>query len=69
VERALPEAPEITRALPIDGADKSTTTRTMIDAHETLVAIAPENLPKFKDVLTYLREDLRQSGGAAERKP
>lgn len=31
---------------------------TMLDAHEALVDVNPENLPKFKDVLTFLREDL-----------
>ena len=31
----------------------------MLEAHENLVALSPENLPKFKDVLTFLREDLK----------
>ena len=35
------------------------TARTMLEAHENLVNLSPENLPKFKDVLTFLREDLR----------
>ncbi len=37
-------------------------TRTMIEAHEHLVALTPENIPRFKDVLTYLREDLNRHG-------
>ena len=42
------------------------TAETMLEAHENLVHISPDNLPRFKDVLTYLREDLRrQSGGGA----
>lgn len=48
---------------------RSTTTETMIEAHENLVQLSPENLPRFKDVLIYLREDLqRKSGDHPERK-
>lgn len=36
------------------------TAQTMLEAHEQLVAVAPENLPKFKDVLSFLREDLKK---------
>jgi anti-sigma B factor antagonist len=38
------------------------TAETMLDAHEALVELSPENLPKFKDVLTFLREDLKKAG-------
>jgi hypothetical protein len=31
----------------------------MIEAHEALVDAAPENLARFKDVLEYLKQDLR----------
>jgi anti-anti-sigma factor len=31
----------------------------MIEAHEALVGADPENLSRFKDVLEYLRQDLR----------
>ena len=31
----------------------------MIDAHEALVNADPENLARFKDVLEYLKQDLR----------
>jgi anti-anti-sigma regulatory factor len=34
------------------------TMKTILAAHEQLVKIAPENLPQFKDVLTYLREEV-----------
>lgn len=37
------------------------TTETMLDAHKTLVDIAPENLNKFRDVIDFLREDLHQN--------
>lgn len=49
------------RALELQEGNRDTTTRTMIEAHENLVAIAPDNLPRFKDVLTYLREDLKRN--------
>lgn len=43
--------------------DKVTLTETMLTAHETLVAVSPANLPKFKDVLAYLKEDLNSQTG------
>jgi len=36
------------------------TTETMLEAHKTLVDIAPENLNKFRDVIDFLREDLHR---------
>jgi anti-anti-sigma regulatory factor len=42
---------------------RATTTETMIEAHENLVQLSPENLPRFKDVLIYLREDLNRKTG------
>ena len=41
-------------------ADKRTTTETMIAAHQALVDADPNNLCKFKDVLDYLKQDLRR---------
>ena len=32
----------------------------MYDAHETLTHVDPSNLQRFKDVLTFLREDLKR---------
>jgi anti-anti-sigma regulatory factor len=46
--------------LETDKASRQETAETMLKAHETLVELCPENLPKFKDVLTYLREDVKQ---------
>jgi anti-anti-sigma factor len=45
------------------------TAETILEAHEKLVELSPENLPKFKDVLTFLREDLKKkdAGGAADK--
>ena len=34
--------------------------QTMLEAHEALCQAAPENLPRFKDVLDYLKQDLHQ---------
>lgn len=42
--------------------NKQDVARTMLEAHEQLVAIDPANQPRFKDVLTFLREDLKPSG-------
>lgn len=49
------------RALDTPDADQTATTRLMIEAHENLVSLSPDNLPRFKDVLTYLREDLERN--------
>jgi anti-anti-sigma regulatory factor len=46
--------------LPVAG-NKRTTVATMLEAHEDLVELSPENLPKFKDVLIFLREDLERT--------
>lgn len=42
-------------------------TETAVEAHENLIQLSPENLPKFKDVLSFLREDLKQNGSNPER--
>lgn len=49
------------RMTALDTRENSTrvTAETMLEAHENLVKLSPENLPKFKDVLTFLREDLK----------
>lgn len=41
--------------------DPTKQAQTMLDAHEALVEADPENLPKFKDVLEYLKQDLHLS--------
>lgn len=45
---------------PLDGApaDKVTQTRTMLEAHEAVVAADGANAAKFKDVIEYLKQDL-----------
>lgn len=49
-------------ALPVAEEDKEARARTMLEAHEACVEANPENAAKFKDVLEYLKEDLRNSG-------
>lgn len=41
--------------------DKLQMTETMITAHEALIEAAPDNIVKFKDVLAYLKEDLKRT--------
>ena len=41
--------------------DRTARARTMLEAHEALIKTAPENLPKFKDVIQYLEEKLHLS--------
>ncbi len=50
---------------PVDSApaSKEILNRTMLDAHRTLTKIYAGNIPKFKDVIRYLEEDLKQLGG------
>ena len=40
--------------------DRTEQAQTMLEAHESLVEAAPENLTKFKDVLEYLKQDLAE---------
>lgn len=40
--------------------DGTEVTRTCLEAHETLMKLNPNNVPKFKDVTEYLAEDLRK---------
>jgi hypothetical protein len=35
---------------------------TILEAHEALMKFDPRNVPKFKDVVEFLREDLGQNG-------
>jgi anti-sigma B factor antagonist len=50
------------QALPIPlKEDRTARAQTMLEAHEALIKTAPENLPKFKDVIQYLEEKLHLS--------
>ena len=43
-------------------ADMSRTAaaETILEAHENLVDLSAENIPRFKDVMVFLREDLKR---------
>ena len=45
------------------GDDQLRRAATMIEAHENLVQLSPENAPRFKDVLAFLHEDLKRHSG------
>jgi anti-sigma B factor antagonist len=45
-------------------SDRVTGAQTILEAHQALIRTAPENLPKFKDVLQYLEEVLRSPKGS-----
>lgn len=49
-----------TNPVPARAESKQTTAETMLEAHQTLTELAPENAPRFKDVLEFLREDLKR---------
>ncbi len=49
---AVPETPEPTR---------DDVKRTCLKAHETLMAISPSNVDRFRDVAEFLAEDLKKS--------
>ena len=40
--------------------DAETLARTSLEAHQTLMDIDPENIPRFKDVAQFLAEDLQR---------
>jgi hypothetical protein len=41
--------------------DRTARGQTMLEAHEALIKKVPENVPKFKDVIQYLKEELHLS--------
>ena len=45
----------------VAGTEKKERAETMLEAHEALCEVAPENLSRFKDVLDYLKQDLDQT--------
>lgn len=47
----------------VAGEWESGLSRTMIDAHEALVTIEPENFSRFRDVLEFLRRDVERVSG------
>lgn len=55
-----PEAPLAEACtLAVAASDKLVEAKTMLEAHEAVVAVNPENVAKFKDVLEFLRQDIQ----------
>jgi anti-sigma B factor antagonist len=63
-----PECAELTESneRPAEGSAEAKREQagTMLEAHEALCKAAPENLPRFKDVLEYLKQDLQHESPA-----
>ena len=53
-----PQAAQKTESVPTDQATKKEMAETALQAHEKLVQISEENLPKFKRVIELLKEDV-----------
>jgi anti-sigma B factor antagonist len=53
-----PECESLDRHPATPSEQKRDQAQTMLEAHEALCQAAPENLPRFKDVLDYLKQDL-----------
>ncbi len=52
------------QAVPLDTSvrsDKAAETLTILEAHEAVVAVNPENEAKFKDVIEFLRQNVEAS--------
>ncbi len=65
-----PEFEDVLEQAEFDETDTESETprdrvETMIGAHESLVEADPDNSPKFKDVLSFLREDLRKKDASS----
>jgi anti-sigma B factor antagonist len=56
-----PEMPDDTRSAGPDPMNptQAQITRTCLEAHQTLMALSPENAARFKDVAQFLAEDLK----------
>ena len=46
--------------MPCPVPTKAEAAPTILEAHENLMQFDPRNIPKFKDVVEFLREDLGQ---------
>ena len=57
------------QALPEDDGDRRQTAEMMLEAHENLVQLTEENLPRFKDVLTFLQEDVNKEKQGSDGEP
>jgi anti-anti-sigma factor len=63
---ALDYEPTAVEPLPTEPKPTAEETgRNMLEAHLALIDASPQNLPKFKDVVTFLKEDLAKKTGSA----
>ncbi|HSA00326.1 MAG TPA: STAS domain-containing protein [Candidatus Paceibacterota bacterium] len=46
------------QAAPTGPVSREILSQTSLEAHQTLMAVDPANIPRFKDVVAFLREDL-----------
>jgi hypothetical protein len=60
IAHLLGDDSELAELKPSENTSGRETTETILEAHETLVEVFPENLPKFEDVLMYLKEELNE---------
>jgi anti-anti-sigma regulatory factor len=61
-ELQVPPDAQVSDHTPVS-ASKEELTRACIEAHETLMALNPANVAKFKDVTQFMAEDLKRLGG------
>jgi anti-sigma B factor antagonist len=59
------DAPPAAQPLPSEPADPGTPSKKQVskaclEAHQHLMAVNPENIPRFKDVVEFLAEDLKK---------
>ena len=59
VREQLQVVPGLCELRPSEGEDRRLTVETMLEAHQDLVRAAPENQPKFSNVIEFLGQDLR----------
>jgi anti-sigma B factor antagonist len=64
---ALPQGDGEMKPLDTAYAGRKVTAETMLAAHEDLIEVSPENFPRFKDVLAYLKEDLKSATESDEK--
>lgn len=62
INAPAPEEPVKMEELPAGAPTKRESGLNMLEAHNNLINLDPRNLPKFKDVVAYLKEDLGVPG-------
>lgn len=60
---AIPAEAFVELAPPQNAPSKVEVSKTCLEAHQTLMEVNPANIPKFKDVTTFLEEEIRKQEG------